>query len=782
DSNVTTIFGLWGGTYSVTVIDANGCISGAIVTVSEPSALNSAIITSTPTSCNGICDGIATILTGGGIVPYSYLWTDGQITSTALGLCAGTHNIVVTDGNGCVDANQVTIVEPASLLITDSIIDVSCFGNTDGSIYTNVTGGTPFFSYTWSPSGGNNSSATNLSPQAYTVTVTDLNNCTATSTMTVNEPIDLTAITGSIPATCGNNNGTATVTISGGTGPYTYLWDDPLNTTNATVIDLLPRDPYYATVTDANGCTLIVPVTVMDQPGPIIDSISIDNVNCSGNADGEATVYFINGTFPFTYLWDDPAAQTTATATNLDVGPIGIMVTDSNGCEVPASAVITEPNPLILTMSPDVTICYGDSATIWASGSGGTLPYSAYTWTNLVTGNTQTVGPDSTTTYSVFILDINGCPSPVGSVTVNVNPLIAISAPDIIICEGDTAFLTAAASGGAGDTSAYIYSWSNGFVGSPQPITGLMDDDDTSFVVTVTDSCGAAVSDTVYVTVNPAPEITFDSDGFGCFPYVFVAYTSLPDSIPIVSWYWEFGDGTSSNDSGSTSHAYTDSGTYNVTLTVVSIQGCSESYTEQGAATVFELPTAEFIMTQNGSIIDPAVISELSPWVDFINTSSSNVDSVYWNFDDPASDSANTSSLFNPTHIFSDTGTYNVLLVVVTANGCIDSIRHEITVQGEFILFAPSAFTPNEDGDNDYFMPKGIGIQGETFELYIFDRWGDLIAKVLGEFSDDPMIGWNGRANDGEGTAQIDVYVWLIRTEDINGDAHEYVGHVTLLR
>jgi gliding motility-associated-like protein len=309
-----------------------------------------------------------------------------------------------------------------------------------------------------------------------------------------------------------------------------------------------------------------------------------------------------------------------------------------------------------------------------------------------------------------------------------------------------------------------------------------MDDDDTSFVVTVTDSCGAAVSDTISVTINPAPGITFDSDGSGCYPYVFVAYSSLPDSIPIITWYWEFGDGTTSNDSGATSHAYTDSGTYDVTLTVVSAQGCAESYTEQGAATVFELPIADFVMTQNGTVLDPAVISELSPWVDFINTSTSNVDSVYWDFDDPASDSANTSSLFNPTHIFSDTGTYNVLLVVVTINGCIDSVRHEITIESEFILFAPSAFSPNQDGANDFFMPKGIGIQGETFELNIFDRWGDLIAKVVGEFSNDPMIGWDGRANNGEGVAQIDVYIWLIRTEDINGDAHEYVGHVTLLR
>jgi len=110
---------------------------------------------------------------------------------------------------------------------------------------------------------------------------------------------------------------------------------------------------------------------------------------------------------------------------------------------------------------------------------------------------------------------------------------------------------------------------------SEQGINGLMDDDDTSFVVTVTDSCGAIVTDTVYVTVNPAPEITFDSDGSGCFPYVFVAYTSLPDSIPIASWYWDFGDGTNSNDSGATSHAYTDSGTYDVTTNDVSSSSIS---------------------------------------------------------------------------------------------------------------------------------------------------------------------------------------------------------------
>jgi len=132
--------------------------------------------------------------------------------------------------------------------------------------------------------------------------------------------------------------------------------------------------------------------------------------------------------------------------------------------------------------------------------------------------------------------------------------------------------------------------------------------------------------------------------------------------------------------------------------------------------------------------------------------------------------------------MYTDTGTYSITLIVETPEGCADTIVLEVTIKGEYIIFAPNAFTPDGDGDNDYFFPKGIGINGSSFELYIFDRWGDLIAKVTGEWSDDLSIGWDGRANDGAVKAQLDVYVWLIRTEDLEGLDHEYVGHVTLLR
>jgi len=185
---------------------------------------------------------------------------------------------------------------------------------------------------------------------------------------------------------------------------------------------------------------------------------------------------------------------------------------------------------------------------------------------------------------------------------------------------------------------------------------------------------------------------------------------------------------------------------------------------------------------QNGSVLSPPVTSIFSPIIDFINSSSSNVDSVIWDFGDPFTGIDNESNLFNPSHEFSDTGTFTITLTVYTPEGCWDIITYELTIEGVYILFAPNSFTPNDDGDNDYFLPKGIGVSGENFEMYIYNRWGDLIAEVAGQFSDDPMIGWDGRANNGLLQAQIDVYVWLIKTEDINGIKHEYIGHVSLIR
>ncbi|PCH93962.1 MAG: hypothetical protein COB85_06175, partial [Bacteroidetes bacterium] len=781
--STSTIFGLWGGVFNIELTDLNGCTSGATVTINEPSLLSSQVINSNDATCNGVCDGWATVMVGGGTSPYSYIWTDGQTTSMAVGLCAGNHNVFVTDANGCQSISTILIDEPTPILIADSINDVNCTNGNDGSIYTTVSGGTPFYLYSWSPNVGSNAFVTNLTPQSYTLTVTDLNGCEEVATLTVNEPLPLGAGGTGLPSSCGEYNGSALVVPNGGTPPYTYLWDDPNNTTTDNVSGLLARDPYNVTITDANGCTLSFSVTVGDQPGPNIDSIQTTDLMCFGDASGSAEAFGSGGTAPLTYQWSDTLNQggPTGVANNLDAGGYIVSLIDGNGCTDFQSIILIEPSLLEITITADDTICIGGSMDIFAVGNGGTLPYT-YNWDNAL-GNSplHTVNPTVTTQYNVTIVDANGCSTASNMITIEVNPPLQLTPANTSICLGDIADISVSVTGGNG--GPYYYTWDNGATTSSQNIPNITSD--TTFYVTIEDYCSPPVNGSVTITVNPIPDANFIGYGEGCEPYVFVALPADPGTVPIQTWLWDFGDGSPiSNDPDSVSHVYTTSGVYDVTLVVISFNGCIDTVIQPGIADVYGLPTAEFIMSQNNLAADPMITSILSPNVDFTSTSSSNVDSLIWDFGDPNSGADNHSNSPNPSHMYTDTGTYVVTLIVFTEDPgrCPDTVQHIVVIEGEYILFAPSAFTPNGDFDNDYFMPKGLGVDGEEFEMYIYNRWGDLIDKVKGVWGDDPTLGWDGHANEGKKIAQNDVYVWLIRTQDYYGVDHEYIGHVTLLR
>ena len=185
-------------------------------------------------------------------------------------------------------------------------------------------------------------------------------------------------------------------------------------------------------------------------------------------------------------------------------------------------------------------------------------------------------------------------------------------------------------------------------------------------------------------------------------------------------------------------------------------------------------------MMQNGNILDPPETSILSSTVDFLDASSPDVVWWLWEYGDEFSDTI--MNLYgNTSHTYTQAEVYIVQLTVQNQYGCLDTVTHPLTIVGDFVFFVPNTFTPNGDGRNELFFPEGIGVDEESFSFYIYDRWGDMIFKSRGSF-DREIIGWDGRANRGKGISQQDVYVWLIRTEDKNGDAHEYVGHVTLLR
>ena len=773
------IQGLWGETYTSTIIDSNGCISSGIVTVNEPSPIAGAIISSNGASCNGICDGSATVIAGGGTSQYTYLWSDGQTSSSANSLCPGINDVTISDLNGCNTIIPVNIQEPSEIIVTDSTNDVKCYSGSDASIYLTVSGGTPFYSYDWSPLGtGTGSIVTNLTFQLYTVTVTDINGCTSINPIYINEPSDISAIGFGSPSNCGDYNGSAIVIPSGGTPPYTYLWDDPGATTSDTVSGLLARDPYYVIISDVNGCSYTYSVTVADLPGPNIDSILTIDVACNGDNNGMAIVYSNEGQPPITYQWNDPSSQTTSTAGQLYAGPILVTVSDNNGCSISQFANITEPSLLEFIVSPDTIICYGETIDIYATANGGTLPYS-YFWNNGLDSNqNQTIGPiTDSEVYNVYAIDDNGCISDTEAVAISVIPPLIPVVQDINICPGDDANLSVSVSGGNG--GPYSYLWNNGYTGSAQTVTGLIND--TIYSVTLSDDCSPDTTVFINISMNPDPTAAFTADGGGCDANVTMVYDAGPNPVTIASWLWIFGDGNTSTETNSTNHVYQSPGSYDVSLILVSDKGCTDTITQIGIVNITPSPTAGFNILQGGGVLSPAIISIMTPTIEFQNTST-NADSVIWNFGDPISGADDTSTAENPLHMYNDIGTYIVTLSVFTEDSCWDKISSIVELVNEYILFAPNSFTPDGDGDNDYFLPKGLGVNGNTFEMYIYDRWGDLIAEFLGQFSDDISMGWNGKANNGNEVAQTDVYVWRIKTLDVFGVEHEYYGHVTLLR
>ena len=252
-ATTASITGVVAGTYTVWVTDANGCYDTTSVTITEPAALMAAAVVDSNITCNGFSDGGATAAATGGTMPYTYLWSNGATTASITGVVAGTYNVTITDANGCYDTTSVTITEPATLMAA-TVVDsnVSCNGLSDGGATASATGGTMPYTYLWSNS-ATTASITGVVAGTYTVTITDANGCYDTTSVTITEAAVLVpaAVVDSNVSCNGLSDGGATVSATGGTMPYTYLWSNGATTASITGV---PAGTYIAWVTDANGC------------------------------------------------------------------------------------------------------------------------------------------------------------------------------------------------------------------------------------------------------------------------------------------------------------------------------------------------------------------------------------------------------------------------------------------------------------------------------------------------------------------------------------------------
>ncbi|MFM7595672.1 MAG: gliding motility-associated C-terminal domain-containing protein [Flavobacteriales bacterium] len=472
------------GTYSVFVTDANGCAASANVTITEPTPL-AANITSTDVTCNGLNNGTASVIASGGSAPYTYLWNNNATSTTVSNLSPGNYTVTVTDANGCTTSANVTISQPVLLTSSTTSTDVTCNGLNNGTASVTASGGTAPYTYLWS-NGPTSANVSNLAPGTYSVVVTDANGCTASANVTISQPVLLTATTSSTNISCnGLNNGTASVTASGGTAPYSYLWNN--NSTFATVANLAPGN-YSVTVTDANGCTVSANVNIT-EPAILGANTASTNVSCNGLNNGSAAVTASGGTAPYTYLWNNNA--TSATVSNLAPGNYTVTITDANGCTVSGNVTITQPTVLAASATSTNVTCNGlNNGTANVTASGGTAPYT-YLWNNNATSATASnLAPGN---YTVTVTDANGCTTSANATISQPSLLTVTTSSTNVTCNGQN---NGTATGiPAGGISPYTFLWSNNQ--TTTSITNLLPG---NYSVTITDANNCTTNASVTIT------------------------------------------------------------------------------------------------------------------------------------------------------------------------------------------------------------------------------------------------------------------------------------------
>ena len=493
-----TITNLPAGIYTVTATDDTGCEDSLTVILTNPAALG---VTMTPTDANCLGGNDGQILaagTGGTSGTFTYLWSTGSTTNPLTGLTAGTYTVTATDGNGCTAVDSADVDEPATAVavVADST-DESCSGAADGEANATGSEGTGTITYAWS-NGGTSQTITGLTAGTYIVTATDANGCTAVDTTTVNAPASsvTVAIIDSTDVTCnGGNDGEAEVgNASGGTSPYTYLWNTG---STAQTITGLTAGTYTVTAQDNNGCEATDQV-IIDEPATTVTvSITLDsNASCNGAADGGLTAVGSGGTGTITYAWSN--SGNTASIIGLTADTYTVTATDANGCTATDDQIITEPNAVVASATSTPETCAGDDdGTATASGAGGSGTFT-FSWNTGATSAAISSLPAGT--YSVTVTDGNGCTD---STSVVIDPANAISitmTQDSVNClNGSDGQATASATGGSG---TFTYAWSNS--GSGATITGLTAD---TYTVTATDGNGCTITGSIDVE-EPASGVT----------------------------------------------------------------------------------------------------------------------------------------------------------------------------------------------------------------------------------------------------------------------------------
>lgn len=595
-STLSNISNLYAGIYTLVVLDGNGCATTIIQDINEP-ACNLNFDTTVTVIAQPLCfqqsGSISWMANGGGIslsttitdnvtgtVYYSLSTSPNQIYSHSL--FDGSYSLQVTDEYGCTDILNFIISSPNPLtanVVTDS---VSCFGGNDGSMLIQAIGGTPPYypNYGTSPITGTPINQNQLTQGTYTVSLTDDNGCTSfpsSFSVQIFEPAQLSVSYTTSPVTCyGGVDGEISLTVNGGTGPYTYNWTPPSGSPaipSTPIVSGLTANTYFVDVNDVNGCSTNPNITTINVPGPqnnLNININVSDAQCFGASNGSAQAFPTGGTAPYSYEWSD--GQTSQLASGLSSGSYTCIVTDANGCINSALAIVGEPNAIDINLSTVDVSCNGlnDGYAVvnptGGSGTGFSVLWSIVNPNSFPpTGYTSlSVSNISVGQYFVTVTDFSlpGCDVVEDVIITQPNILqITPNLEQIVSCyQGSDGSLSVDVIGG---NSPYSYTWSslsNNSVATTSLASNLSSQ---MYYIDVVDSNGCSISDSIFLGSNSQliPNLTFDnvscyggSDG--------IAYANPTGGTGPYSYIWSPTGSTFSSTSGLNANT-----TYSVQIT-----------------------------------------------------------------------------------------------------------------------------------------------------------------------------------------------------------------------
>ena len=747
------------GSYTVTVTDANSCTLDTAFTITQPAAALTLTPSQTNLSCYQSNDGVATVVAAGGSTPYTYSWSPGPgATNSVTGLPAGNDTVLVTDNNQCTVSQTFILTQPTQIAPVATIVNVSCFSLSTGSITFNTTGGAGGYTYSWAPNVSATNSATNLPAGIYAITVTDNTACSVQQSDTVTQPasaLSATYVVTNVP--CFNTHtGSIHITASGGTPAYGFTWN-PNVSANDSAVNLSAAVLYSVTVTDLNGCTVDSSFT-LTQPATALDTVSTSqtNLTCFASNDGSAQLTATGGTTPYTYAWtnnNNTVISTTNSATSLSAGIYNVVISDNNNCTFDVSYNITQPLQIVPVAAITNVNCFGQSTGSVTFTTTGGVPGYTYVWApNVSTTNSAT--QLAANTYNVTVTDASSCTATTSAIVTQIAQITLTISTTPVNCFGGSAgsAITIVPTGG---TPGFNFAASDGGPVLTNTTGQFSNMPAGNYVVIATDQNGCADTsaaivgtpqDWTEIVSIASPTCSYLNNG----KIIITASGENPG-------YTFAGAGLTTNSSG----LFTDLSAGNYIISITDSKGCDTTAT----ATLIKPDTL---------IVSVAPATGQVKLGDTLALTASTNQGGNINYAWSPDFGLSCYDCANP--VFNGVFSQPYTLVVTNDSGCVATADFTVTVIPNYDFFVPNAFTPNGDGKNDYWQLFGNTSAIKQLNVMVFDRIGEKVFE-----SNDIDFMWDGTFMGHP--APMGVYVYAIKLVWLDNHSDDAIkGSITLLK